>query len=1136
MKRGLLALLAAMLLASCSGSSAPPPVAAHGAATSVAIAAPAPAAATAAPAIDPGPPRIAAVTLITGDVVRVSVGLPQSQLTVTPAPGRERITFVARVLTKGDHDDTTVVPSDAAPLLAAGLLDPQLFDVSELARQGFDDAQKPALPLIVTYAGQPLRTLAASARARAPRWLGSIHGEAFAADKSATAALWTTLTAGTSLRAGGPAPRTLAGGVTKVWLDARARLLLDQSAPQIGAPEVWASGLTGAGVTVAVLDTGVQADHPDLAGKVAEAVDFTGTRPDASDDVGHGTHCAGIITGSGAASHGRYRGIAPDVSLISGKVCTAGGCTTSAIIAGMEWAAPKARIVSMSLGSTYGTDGTDPLSQALNQLSAQYGTLFVCAAGNSGPGQNVSAPGAADAALTVASVSKQDVMSTFSSRGPRLGDYAVKPDIAAPGAAIVAARAKGTPVGDIDPVDDNYTRLSGTSMATPHVAGGAALVAQQHPEWKAAELKAALVGSARAIAGALPQDDGSGRIDLVRATRQKVYSPSGSVSFGVVPWPRSAAPIDKSITYRNDGDADVTLTLTATAARADGSAAPAGLFTSDASVTVPAHGSASATVSAHDAGGAVGLYEGLVTASDGSNVIATAVDVFDEPESHTLTVVNSDHSGGTPLAVDALILNIDDGSSAGFSSRRQDSAQVRLPKGEYDVNEIIHENDLSLIYALAPSVMLDQDRTVTLDGTQSKIIGAAVEGKATTLSANSGTLHTLSRRGYGSSLLTLSYMPIRVLPAVVTDHVHDFHYRDWVLAKSPTPGEDDSMYNLAWAFHGIPADTELAVRDSELATVRAHYHSQGDAYGVRDTWAQLPGNVSAYLTNWHQTLPGRRTEYFTPNLWWGDDLYFYPTSGTNQGWQLDYGWRKYEAGKHYRNPWSLAPLSPSWGATEETTAWGIHRTGSTFTVYLAPFSPAEGTHHTMSWPGTTRLVRDGVVLGTAAYSGYGVFTVPLDAGVYTIETEGTRERPWTTLGTALSASWTVHVDAASDAARHYLPALLVRPTLPVDGFDTALAGWPYVIELDVQRQPGAPAPALADLTLDVSFDDGQTWAQAPVAMSGDRGWALVFHPRTPGFVSLRTTARDAAGNSARETMTRAYRIGAAYQPPGAPAE
>ena len=265
----------------------------------------------------------AAVTLITGDVVQLTQGggAPLSMTTLAAA-GREHITFAARVVKSAAGEDMMVVPSDAVALLASGLLDEQLFNVSELVREGFDDASSTTLPIIVTYHGSAPRSLAA-APVRAGYHLASINGDALVSAKVDANQLWGWLTNGGAR--GLMTARALTPGVAKVWLDRRAELMLDQSAPQIGAPTVWASGFTGRGVTVAILDSGLKFDHPDLVGKTREAVDFTGTRPDASDDGGHGTHVAGIITGSGAASGGRYRGIAPDVNLIIGKVCVASG-------------------------------------------------------------------------------------------------------------------------------------------------------------------------------------------------------------------------------------------------------------------------------------------------------------------------------------------------------------------------------------------------------------------------------------------------------------------------------------------------------------------------------------------------------------------------------------------------------------------------------------------------------------------------------------------------------------------------------------------------------------------------------------------------------------------------------------------
>jgi subtilisin family serine protease len=173
--------------------------------------------------------------------------------------------------------------------------------------------------------------------------------------------------------------------------------------------------------------------------------------------------------------------VAFGASLLNGKVLDDFGFgSDSGIIAGMEWAAKqKARVVNMSLGG-FPTDGTDPMSQAITRLTARYRTLFVVAAGNSGPGeQTVENPGVATEALTVGAVDAEDQLADFSGRGPRFGDYAMKPDITAPGVDIIAARAAGTALGD--PVNQWYTRLTGTSMATPHVAGAAAIMAQRWP-------------------------------------------------------------------------------------------------------------------------------------------------------------------------------------------------------------------------------------------------------------------------------------------------------------------------------------------------------------------------------------------------------------------------------------------------------------------------------------------------------------------------------------------------------------------------------------------------------------------------------------------------------------------------------
>jgi subtilisin family serine protease len=408
------------------------------------------------------------VTLLTGDRITLASAVADG-VAVQPGKGRDAVRFTVH----RDRDSLFVIPSDAAPLIRAGKLDRRLFDVRGLVRAGYHDAVRDSLPLVVRYGAVSARSAAgtlSAAGAQVTRELSVVDGAAVAAKKDSAAKLWATLTAGR--------------GFDKIWLDGKREVSLDQSVPQIGAPAAWEAGYTGEGVTVAVLDTGVDATHPDLAGKVAESRNFS-EAADERDTVGHGTHVASTIAGSGAASGGKYKGVAPDATLLSGKVCETNFCTESAILAGLEWASAEkgAKIVNFSIGGFDGPE-IDPIEEAVNTLTAAHGTLFVVAAGNSGSSDgSVESPGSAEAALTVGAVDKSDELADFSSRGPRIGDDGLKPDITAPGVDIVAARAAGTAMGET--VGEHYTTASGTSMATPHVVGAAALLAQQHPDWKA---------------------------------------------------------------------------------------------------------------------------------------------------------------------------------------------------------------------------------------------------------------------------------------------------------------------------------------------------------------------------------------------------------------------------------------------------------------------------------------------------------------------------------------------------------------------------------------------------------------------------------------------------------------------------
>ncbi|MFF5931729.1 S8 family serine peptidase [Streptomyces hydrogenans] len=657
-------------------------------------------------ALNPSKSAVAAhtVRLITGDSVVVT-GTGDQRI-VTFAPDADSPGGVAEIQQYGT--DITVIPEEVRSLLDAGALDARLFDIDGLIAQGYADGAD--LPLIVRHAEEsaPLPD-----GAEPVRKVAALDATAAVVAAPRTGAFWKGLRSA----ARGASAKRLAGGVEKVWLDGKVRATLAESVPQIGAPEAWAKGFDGKGVKVAVLDTGVDATHPDLAGRIIEARNFTETA-DAVDHHGHGTHVASTVGGSGAASGGRNKGVAPGADLMVGKVLNdAGQGSDSSVLGGMEWAARNgAKVISMSLGTAAATDGTDPLSTAVNELSAETGALFVIAAGNVGPGATtIGSPGSADSALTVAAVDKQDRIASFSSRGPRLRDSALKPDIAAPGVNIVAARAGGTTMGT--PVDAHYTAASGTSMATPHVAGAAAILAGAHPDWTAADIKGALM-SAADVVGAGAFAEGSGRTDVPAALEQTVWATNAS--FGTVAPRGTAEPVTRQITFHNTADRSVTLALTGSLMLDTTGAVAEGALTLGAdTVIVPARGSSGVAVTvAPDLAPAYGTYTGTVTATgDGVTAHATVALNRQQP-TVKLTFKGVMPDGTAPTT----------GTSVTLYDLRADKAptpirlgaggigSAQVQPGRYTIVGHLQQGQEYVSFGVPDITVGDQDVSVTADG------------------------------------------------------------------------------------------------------------------------------------------------------------------------------------------------------------------------------------------------------------------------------------------------------------------------------------------------------------------------------------------------------------------------------------
>lgn len=609
------------------------------------------------------------VTLITGDRVHVTdLGGGTHAVEIEQAkPG-------AAVQTVEVDGDLHVLPQSAMPYLAAGVVDRDLFNVTQLIEFGYDDASVDATPIIVEYAEGPATRTAPVPGVEIAEPLESVGGAAATADHATAEATWAALTEASGARAFST-ETTLGGGIEAIHLDGKVRATLDSSVPYIGAPEAWAKGYTGEGVTVAVLDTGYDDTHPDLAGRVlADSTSFVPGEDVADDLHGHGTHVASTIAGSGAASGGVHRGVADGADLLVGKVLGADGSgQDSWIIEAMQWAGERADIVSMSLGSTQASDGDELMDQALNSIAEQTGALFVVAAGNAAAPETIGAPGAAASALTVGSVDDPTgSLSWFSSQGPLARSGALKPEIAGPGNEVTAARSADS-AGD-----GGYVTMSGTSMATPHVAAAAAIVLQQHPEYTAAQLRASLTSTATDV-GLTSYHAGTGVVDVPAALDAPIIA-AGSGDFGMLAWGETPDPVERTVEYTNRGAGEVVLELEAAL---DG--ASDDVLALDATqLTIPAGETRSVTMTADPAAVPAGSqFSGVLVASIGGEAVArTALGIIAEAERYDLTVTATGFDG-EPADAYGLLYHADWGYFEPFGV--SDELTMRLPAGRYSV-------------------------------------------------------------------------------------------------------------------------------------------------------------------------------------------------------------------------------------------------------------------------------------------------------------------------------------------------------------------------------------------------------------------------------------------------------------------
>jgi hypothetical protein len=320
------------------------------------------------------------------------------------------------------------------------------------------------------------------------------------------------------------------------------------------------------------------------------------------------------------------------------------------------------------------------------------------------------------------------------------------------------------------------------------------------------------------------------------------------------------------------------------------------------------------------------------------------------------------------------------------------------------------------------------------------------------------------------------------------------------------------LYHLRWHKKGgVPENLARTVHDRQLAkAVTEHGKVIPGMLGLREGF--LPVD-----------LPFTMTEYYTPGEPWYDFFIELPSpDGDPASFQAAATARVYERGERVRQRWNIGPFGPAFPVFDFEPAFYAGRLGDGVEVRLPLFSDQVATHDgfAVGVTGTTELLRDGRPVGSSDSPGFGEFTVPADRGTYTLRTTATRDAP---LSTSVSGRWTFESSHVDGEEPEVLPLLAVRFAPELDTANSAPRGR-FEFPVYVQRNGSAKPGRVSTPSVEVSYDDGKTWAPAEVSRHRGQWTVTLDHPEDAAFVSLRASTSDAHGSSVEQTVVRAYAL------------